>query len=52
MCGWSQGHFIIEDDGTGTDQVMTAQSQPVTTLTFDTDPEETESRDQTEGKKL
>ena len=30
LYGWSQGHFIVERDGTGSDRVMTNRRLPVT----------------------
>lgn len=33
--GWSQGHFIVEPDGNGTDRVMTSNKQPVTEIADD-----------------
>jgi len=29
LYGWSQGHFLVEDNGTGTNLVMTNNKQPV-----------------------
>jgi len=52
LYGWSQGHFIIEDDGAVTNRVMTGQRHPVTALTFDSESEETDILDQTEVKEL
>jgi len=46
LYGWSQGHFTVAADDTGTDRVMTSKSQPVTELCFDA-----ESAQQTNGKK-
>lgn len=36
LYGWSQGHFIVEPDGNGTDRVMTSNKQPVTEIANDT----------------
>ncbi len=30
LYGWSQGHFLVQPDDTGTDRVMTSSGQPVT----------------------
>jgi hypothetical protein len=30
LYGWSQGHFLVQPDDTGTDRVMTSNEQPVT----------------------
>lgn len=35
LYGWSQGHFTVVADDTGTDRMMTAKNQPITGLSFD-----------------
>jgi hypothetical protein len=32
LYGWSQGHFLLWPDETGTDRVMTSSEQPVTEI--------------------
>ncbi len=39
LYGWSQGHFIVERDGTGTERVMTNRRLPVTEV-MDNTPDE------------
>ena len=34
LYGWSQGHFIVETDDTGTDRVMTSRKQSVIGVEF------------------
>jgi len=34
--GWSQGHFLVETDGSGTDRVLTRNRQPVVEVKSDT----------------
>ena len=45
LYGWSQGHFTVTADDTGTDRMMTAKNQPVTGLSLDA-----ESVQQTNGR--
>ncbi len=47
LYGWSQGHFLMEPDATGTDRVMTNKKQPVTKL--DTDKSSTQLIDPEQG---
>lgn len=35
LYGWSQGHFIVEPDATGTERVMTNKKKPVTEVMSD-----------------
>ena len=35
LYGWSQGHFTVTADDTGTDRIMTSKNHPVTGLSFD-----------------
>lgn len=35
LYGWSQGHFTVAVDETGTNRVMTSKNQPVTGVCFD-----------------
>jgi hypothetical protein len=35
LYGWSQGHFLVQPDDTGTDRVMTSNEQPVTEVIKD-----------------
>lgn len=35
LYGWSQGHFLVQSDGTGMDRVMTSNDQPVTEVVKD-----------------
>lgn len=39
LYGWSQGHFTVAPDDTGTDRMMTSKKQPVTGLFFDSENE-------------
>ncbi len=32
LYGWSQGHFLVQEDETGTDRIMTSSEQPVTAI--------------------
>ncbi|MFA6497842.1 MAG: hypothetical protein WC256_09435 [Desulfurivibrionaceae bacterium] len=36
LYGWSQGHYIVERDATGTDRVMNSSKQPVVEVVSDT----------------
>jgi len=35
LYGWSQGHFLVQSDGTGMDRVRTSNEQPVTEVMKD-----------------
>ena len=35
LYGWSQGHFLVEPDDSGTDRVMTSSKHPVTEVASD-----------------
>lgn len=35
LYGWSQGHFLVQPDGSGMDRVMTSNGQPVTEVVKD-----------------
>jgi hypothetical protein len=37
LYGWSQGHFTVTADDTGTERIMTSKKQPVTRISFDAD---------------
>lgn len=46
LYGWSQGHFIVETDHTGTDRVMTSRKQSVTGVEFGRPAEQVSSSKQ------
>ena len=47
LYGWSQGHFLVQPDDTGTDRVMTSSEQPVTGVMKDMSIEQMNSSQET-----
>jgi len=49
LYGWSQGHFLVQPDDTGTDRVMTSNEQPVTEVIKDTPVDQMNSGQETDS---
>ncbi len=47
LYGWSQGHFFVRPDETGTDRVMTSSEQPVTAIIQEISSKQMKSIDET-----
>ena len=47
LVGWGQGHFLLEQDGSGEDRLLTEQGLPVVSMTIDASGETPQSVGQT-----